>query len=135
MRAGPKRRCSPGENAATVIAFFADDKPKSGNGWARLADAYAATGRTAEALDALAQAWASADLSATDEQAIWARYGAQLHARRQRPSESTALLFAKKPDDAVALHLDDQPGASGRFRRANRDAAATRRTPRVVIRR
>ena len=38
------------------------DKPDSGNGWARLADAYAASGRMAEALDAARNAWASPDL-------------------------------------------------------------------------
>ena len=38
--AGPKRRCSPARMRATVLAFFAAEKPKTGNGWARLADAY-----------------------------------------------------------------------------------------------
>ena len=37
----------------------------TGNGWARLADAYAATGRMAEALDAARNAWGSPDLSET----------------------------------------------------------------------
>src|SRR6266700_5020270 len=37
MRDWAEQATQPGENNATVIAFFADDKPASGNGWARLA--------------------------------------------------------------------------------------------------
>ena len=64
-----------GENLSTVLAFFAKDAPTTGNGYARLADAYAASGRSAEALQAARKAWAESDLSGGDEQAIWARYG------------------------------------------------------------
>ena len=72
-----------GRECATVLAFFASEKPSTGNGWARLADAYAASGRTAEALDAARAGLGSADLSATDEQAIWARYGTSFTRARQ----------------------------------------------------
>ena len=41
MRRWAEKAMQPGENAATVLAFYATDKPDSGNGWARLADAYA----------------------------------------------------------------------------------------------
>src|SRR5947209_3019284 len=51
MRAWAEKAMQPGESSATVLAFFAADKPKSGNGWARLADAETATGQTAQALD------------------------------------------------------------------------------------
>ena len=47
--AGPKRRWSPAKTPLTVISFFRSDLPKSGNGFARLADAYAATGKPTEA--------------------------------------------------------------------------------------
>ncbi|MEA3081166.1 MAG: soluble lytic murein transglycosylase, partial [Sphingomonadales bacterium] len=57
MRGWAEKAMQPGENAATVLAFFAANKPKSGNGWARLADAYATAGRMTEALDAARQAW------------------------------------------------------------------------------
>ena len=40
------------------------------------------SGRMAEALAAARSAWASPDLSGTDEQAIWARYGASFTPRR-----------------------------------------------------
>src|SRR3954453_21723512 len=36
MRDWAEKAMQPGENATTVLAFFAADKPKSGNGWARL---------------------------------------------------------------------------------------------------
>lgn len=99
MRLAAERVMRPGENAGTVLSFFANEKPKTGTGYARLADAYAATGRGAEAVAAVKEAWASADLSATDEQSIFARYGAYLtwqdHDRR-----TDALLFAKDAADA-----------------------------------
>src|SRR5438309_7238673 len=71
MRGWAEKAMQPGENAGTVLAFFATEKPRTGNGWARLTDADAASGRMADALDAARQAWRSPDLSATDEQAIW----------------------------------------------------------------
>jgi len=99
MRNWAEKAMRPGENAATVLAFFARTKPDTGNGWARLADAYAASGRGAEALEAARNAWASTDLSLDDQQAIWARYATRFtsadHDRR-----IDALLFAKKPDEA-----------------------------------
>jgi len=99
LRRAAEKVMRPGENAGTVLAFFASEKPQSGNGYARLADAYSASGRTAEAIAAIREAWASADLSAADEQSIFARYGAYLswqdHDRR-----TDALLFAKDPTDA-----------------------------------
>ena len=89
----------PGENPATVINFFAFEKPRTGTGYARLADSYAASGRMAEALAAAKQAWASDDLSATDEQAIYARYGNSFtYADHDRRTD--ALLFAKDATDA-----------------------------------
>ena len=40
MRGWAEKAMQPGENGATVIAFFATDKPRTGTGWARLADAW-----------------------------------------------------------------------------------------------
>src|SRR6185369_1721963 len=98
MRRWAENAMRPGESPATVIAFFAQDKPTTGGGWARLADSYAESGRMAEALDAARNAWGSDDLSGTDEQSVWARYGGSLttadHDRR-----IDSLLFAKKADD------------------------------------
>ncbi len=88
-----------GENASTVMAFFAKDKPATGNGWARLTDAYAASGRTADALSASREAWASSDLSDNDARAIWARYGASF-TRADHDRRIDSLLFDKKPDEA-----------------------------------
>jgi soluble lytic murein transglycosylase len=100
MRRWAEKAMRPGENAATVIAFFAHDKPGSGSSYARLAEAYAAGGRMAEALDAARNAWTSDDLSATDEQAIWARYGGSF-TRADHDKRIDSLLFAKKADDAA----------------------------------
>jgi soluble lytic murein transglycosylase len=114
MRSWAEKAMRPGENAATVVAFFAKDKPKTGNGWARLADAYGSTGRAADALDAARQAWASSDLSSDDEQAIRARYGSNFtQADQDRRIDS--LLFDKKPDDAVRYLSTASPDRQAAF--------------------
>ena len=114
LRRWAERAMRPGENPATVIAFFAKDKPGTGGGWARLADAYAASGRTAEALDAARNAWASDDLASADEPAIWSRYGRSFttadHDRR-----IDALLFAKKADDAARIYSMATPARQASF--------------------
>ena len=100
MRRWAEKAMQPGEYAPTVIAFFAKDKPRTGNGWARLADAYVASGRAAEAVQAAREAWASDDISGTDEQSLWARYGGSFtSADHDRRVDS--LLFAKRDDDAA----------------------------------
>ena len=100
MRSWAEKAMIPGENPAITIAFFAVTKPATGNGWARLADAYASTGRMIDALDAARQAWSYADLATSDEQAIWSRYGASF-TRSDYDRRLDSLLFAKKPDDAA----------------------------------
>jgi peptidoglycan lytic transglycosylase len=114
MRSWAERAMQPGETPATVLAFFAVDKPKSGNGWARLADSYAATRQPAQALDAARQAWRSADLSANDENAIWTRYGASV-TRTDNDDRVDALLFAKKPDDAARFISAGSPERQAAF--------------------
>jgi soluble lytic murein transglycosylase len=114
MRGWAEKAMQPGENPATVLAFFAATKPKSGNGWARLADAYAANGRMTEALDAARQAWSSVDISATDEQAIWARDGRNF-TRVDNDNRVDALLFAKKSDDATRFLTATSPNRQAAF--------------------
>jgi len=114
MRGWAEKAMQPGENSATVLAFFATTKPASGNGWARLADAYAATGRVSEALDAARKAWRGADLSATDEQAIWSRYGSSF-TRADNDERVDALLFAKKADDAARFLTATSPERQASF--------------------
>ena len=114
MRAWAERATQPVENATTVLAFFAADKPKTGNGWARLADAYASTGQMQQALDAARQAWRSASLSATDEQAIWARYGGSF-TRADNDDRVDALLFAKRADDAARFLSASSPERQAAF--------------------
>jgi soluble lytic murein transglycosylase len=103
MRGWAEKAMQPGENTSTVIAFFAAEKPRTGNGWARLADAYASTGQATQALDSGRQAWFSADLPDSDQQSIWTRYGTSF-SRTDNDRRVDALLFDKKPDDA-ARHL------------------------------
>jgi soluble lytic murein transglycosylase len=114
MRVWAEKAMRQGENAATVIAFFANNRPASGNGWACLADAYAASGRGAEALDAARHAWTSADLNASDEQSIWARYGPSF-TTADHDARVDSLLFAKKADDATRYYSLTTPGRRAAF--------------------
>ena len=114
MRGWAEKAMRPGENPTTVIAFFTSDKPTTGNGWARLSDAYAASGRTAEALEAARNAWAKADLEPTDEQAIWARFGTRF-TRADQDRRADALLFAKKPEDAARFLATTSPERQASF--------------------
>jgi len=114
MRGWAEKAMQPGEDAGMVLAFFAADKPRSGNGWARLADADAASGRAVDALDAARKAWRSADLSAADEQAIWSRYGSSL-TRSDNDDRVDTLLFAKKADDAARFLTATSPERQAAF--------------------
>ena len=114
MRGWAEKAMLPGENGATILAFFASTKPRTGNGWARLADAYAASGRMTEALDAARSAWRSADLPGTDEQAIWSRYGNSF-TRGDNDDRVDALLFAKKGDDAARFLTATSPDRQAAF--------------------
>ncbi len=99
LRRNAEKAMRPGENAATVLAFFAGTQPVSGNGYARLAEALSASGRATEALAAAREAWASADLSTADEPLLHSRFGASL-TRADHDRRVDALLFAKKARDA-----------------------------------
>ena len=114
LRRWAERAMGRSENSATVLAFFAKEPPTTGKGFARLADAYAATGRTIEALAVARSAWGEADLGSDDEQALWNRYGSSFtgadHDRRV-----DALLFAKKPDDASRFYSLTTPTRRAAF--------------------
>lgn len=100
MRGWAEKAMQPGENPATVLAFFASGTPQTGNGWARLADALGSSGQISRALEAARQAWGSPDLSITDQQALWSRYGNSF-TRADQDERVDALLFAKKPEEAA----------------------------------
>ena len=100
MRRAAERQMRAGEHAPTVLAFFRSELPETGNGWARLAEAYATTGRQAEAMNAAREAWASDDLPAQDETAIAARYWSSFTAA-DHDRRVDSLLFAKKVDAAA----------------------------------
>jgi len=114
MRGWAEKAMQPGENGRTVLAFFATEKPTTGNGWARLAEAYASAGRTQLALNAGREAWASPDLSGSDEQAIWARFGTSL-TRADTDRRVDSLLFARRPDDAARFLAMTSPERQAAF--------------------
>ncbi len=102
MRRNAEKAMRAGENAALVLGFYRSEKPKTGNGWSRYAEALSAVGRGTEAIAAAKEAWASADLSPADEAYMLARFGGsftpQDHNRRV-----DALLFDKSATSAARL--------------------------------
>ncbi|QIK96143.1 hypothetical protein G7076_06490 [Sphingomonas sp. HDW15A] len=114
MRRAAERQMRSGEHGPTVIAFFRSQKPRTGNGWTRYAEALSAAGRTSEALTAAREAWASSDLAAADEAAIRARFLSSFtmadHDRR-----ADSLLFDKNPAGAAALLGSVSPARRAAF--------------------
>ena len=102
MRRNAERAMRPGENPSLVLGFYRLEKPQSGNGWTRYVEALSASGRPAEAVAAAREAWASSDLSSTDESWLLSRFGAHFSAREHN-RRVDALLFDKKPQDAHRL--------------------------------
>jgi soluble lytic murein transglycosylase len=114
LRRWAEKAMGPGENAATVLAFFAKDPPTTGNGFAGLAAALAASGRNGEALAAARSAWGEADLSPASEQAVWSRFGSSFTAE-DHDRRVDSLLFAKNPDDAARFYSFTSPSRRAAF--------------------
>ena len=102
MRRTAERAMRSGESPLGVVQFFRSDEPVSGNGWARLAEAYLATGRPVEALPAAQNAFKAFDLTGADEGVLLARFGAQFGAA-DYDRRIDALLSARKAADAQRL--------------------------------
>ena len=100
IRKSAEKAMRPGESAASLIYFFRASDPSSGNGWARLAEAFAASSRPSDALAAARRAWSSPDLSSSDESSVYARFGSQL-TPTDYDDRLDALLFARKTGDAL----------------------------------
>ena len=132
MRRNAEKAMRPGRECRRRSSpSSATEQPTTGNGCARLAEAHAANGRQAEALAAAREAWASGDLSATDEQLIYARYRRAASPRADHDRRADALLFAKKAERRLPLPAPGQPAprrgvqrARSRCRRRSPDAEA-----------
>ena len=114
LRKSAERSLRPGESPASVIAFFRTDPPTSGNGFARLAEALAVSGRPAEALAAAREAWSASGLTIIDEAGLQARFGPSFttsdHERR-----IDRLLSDRKPVDAQRMIVWASPARRGAF--------------------
>ena len=117
LRRTAEKAMRPGEAPLNVIGFFRTAEPTSGNGWARLTEAYLATNRPTEALAAARNAWKSSDLDSSDEGILLGRLGTNFTAA-DYDRRIDALLFAKKASEAQRL----MPWASA----ARRPALAAR---------
>lgn len=114
MRRNAERQMRAGENAATVVAFFATEKPTTGNGWARLAESLLAQGRSAEAVAAAREAWAGPGLSATDEYSLFQRFGTSFTAA-DHDRRVDRLLIDRDPQDAQRLLVSTSPARRAAF--------------------
>lgn len=114
LRGVAERQMRPGEHGPTVIAFFRTEKPRTGIGRARLAEALAAAGRTVEATAMAREAWASGDLPAADQSTIAGRYWASLTAA-DHDKRADALLFARKADEAERAAAYASPARRAAF--------------------
>ncbi len=114
MRRAAERQMRAGEYGPTVIAFFQKDKPRTGNGWTRYAEALAAAGRTADAQVAARSAWASADLSAGDEAIVQGRFWSALTAA-DHDRRVDALLFDKNVNAATRALAYASPSRRAAF--------------------
>jgi soluble lytic murein transglycosylase len=114
LRGWAEKAMVSGESPVTVISFFRSEAPKTGNGFARLAESYAATGKPTEAAAAARDAWASPDLSIDDQNRIGARFWSSLTAA-DHDRRVDALLFAKKPTDAQRALANASPARRAAF--------------------
>jgi soluble lytic murein transglycosylase len=135
LRRAAEKQMRPGENANAVLGFFRSTEPRSGNGWARLAEAYQATGKTAEALAAARGAWVSSDLSQYDEQLLFSRFSSQF-TPADHDKRIDALLFAKRASDAYRMLPWSSPGRraalSARIALQSRSSDAEQRYQAVI---
>jgi len=102
LRRSAERAMQVNENPATVVAFFRTQQPVSANGYARLAEAFAAQGRPAEALAAARKAWSASNLSAADEIGLYQRFGASF-TTADHDARVDRLLIDRDPTDAARL--------------------------------
>lgn len=114
LRGIAERQMRSGEFGLTVLAFFRAEKPRTGNGRARLAEALAAAGRSVEATNMAREAWASGDLATADQASIAARYWSSLTIS-DHDKRADALLFARKPDDAERAAAYASPARRAAF--------------------
>ena len=102
LRRSAEKAMRPGEASVTVIGFFQSTPPTTGNGFARLAESLAASGRASEALVAARSALGQADLSAYDEVGLMQRFAGKLNFA-DFDQRIDALLIARKTADAQRM--------------------------------
>ncbi len=114
LRAEAERQMPDGLDPVTVLVFFAQEDPQTGQGAVRLAEALIAEDRAVEAQDVIIQAWTGLRLSDEDERALilesfevvvaphhLARADALLW--RWRTEEATAMLELLSEDEAKLI--------------------------------
>ena len=101
LRRNAERALQPGlSSPGQVVAFFDRFPPLTNTGQARYAEALANMGRRQDAIASARKAWTSGSLSAEDEAAVFARFGAQLSTADQ-DERMARLLWAGKTSAAA----------------------------------
>ncbi|TVQ54701.1 MAG: lytic transglycosylase domain-containing protein [Rhodobacteraceae bacterium] len=108
LRANAERAMPAGLPARDVVAFFAEEAPRTGAGAIRLAGALEAQGQTEAARGTIARAWTTFDLSGAERQTIQDRWPAV--ARGLATERLDALLWRGAANQAEALFPLVDPG-------------------------
>ena len=114
MRRAAERAMRTGDSTALILGFFRTDKPLTGNGWARLAEAQAASGRADDAIVSARSALASSDLAAADESTLMARFPGRFTAG-DFDARIDSLLSAGKTSDAERMIVWASPTRRAAF--------------------
>ena len=102
IRSRAESALGAGARPEQVIEFFRIAPPRSGRGWARLAEAFASVGRTPEANAAAKAAWLQPSLQGEDEGLIRSRFWSAL-TRADHDRRIDALLFEREPRRAAQI--------------------------------
>lgn len=135
LRARAERAVGALTPMADRLAFFDRYPPQGGGAIYRLAEAYAATGRPAEALAAARRAWTSASLPAPLEADLLARFGSQL-TQADHYARADTLLWSRQTAAAARviplLALEAQAWANARLALQTSAADASTRVAAVA---
>lgn len=99
---------------ADVTNFFRLAKPATATGWARYADALAASGRRDEAAAAARTAWGASGLSAVDEASLFGRYAGTFTVA-DHDTRVERLLADRRATDATRMLVYASPAKRALF--------------------
>lgn len=102
----------PGEtDPDATIDYFAEQEPRSGLGSVRLAEAYAAKGRDADAVKTAVRAWREMSLTGGEAQVLLARFGDRLAPHHEARADMLLWRGLTSQAEAMVGRVSDGYGA------------------------